>query len=734
MHILHRPNRVSRPTTARSGLMIGALVALFLAAGVDEAEARRLALVVGNAQYEGINPLKNAGRDAVSIAAALDRLGFEVTLLQDVKATDFWDRIDAFAKDAETADATLFYYAGHAFQMNGSNYLVPVDAKLTSRDTLRAETWSLDGVIARLQDRRRQTLIFLDACRNDPLPASVRGSGTADGLARLQTGAGTFVAFATEPGAVTYDGAGDAPNSPFTTALLHNIETPGISVSDMMIKVRTEVEETTLRRQVPWDQSSLREQFYFKQAVESRQELSEADYELLAQLTPEDRAKFIELLKASGFSAESLRRANDAIEVASANLEIVKETQVLISAPTIGAPRPVEDLPEVDIASLPVVDGGVSVMGATPVAPPVVIAAAPAAPTGLPPLVVAAAPTAPVEAPPVAVTTAPVTPIAPPIQIAAGPVAPVDAPPVAPPVAEPPLVVAGLPAAPVAPGAPSIPSFFPGTPGTGAVAGLPDRPVLPAAVSGVPVAGPDAAPTIVAGLAPPAAPSIGTVSQQPVVPGIGTLPPEVALAALPTAQPTTPELGADIGPAIRVAALTWETRGVLEIGAVDEGDRARVAGNEVTPDDEAGRALLAAIDPRLLDDKPLTLDADPRVLARTAQAELARLGCYHMTVDGSWGTGSRTALTSYFLAKREVPTSLEPTSDLVAQLRGESKVVCEARVARAVVPGKTKAILPVKAATEPRAGTRNPQTNRIIATPEQRKTEIKKGLLGSGSF
>ncbi|HMO71523.1 MAG TPA: caspase family protein [Paracoccaceae bacterium] len=668
-----------RPSSARRALVVAALTAFFLHSGMSAAEAKRLALIVGNSAYSTVPPLKNAARDAQDMAEALKRVGFEVTLLTDVAGADFWDRVDAFADSAEGAESTLFFYSGHAFQMSGVNYLIPVDAQLQSREAVLSETWNLDGIIARIQDRRRQTLIFLDACRNDPLPASVRGSGQADGLARLQTGTGTFVAFATEPGAVTYDGAGDAPNSPFTTALLKNIETPGLSVSDLMIKVRTEVEETTLRRQIPWDQSSLREQFYFKAATETRQELSEADYELLAQLTPEDRAKFIELLRASGFSDESLRKADDAITVASFNLEIVNSTDVVIGvADPTAVVAPVEDAPEIDFAALETVDGGVTVGGAEAAAPAEVVVAE-----------------APVEAPVEEVQVAE-TPVEAPVEEVVVAEAPVEAP-----VEE--VVVAEAPAE-VAPEAPAGDIRF-------AETSPEEAPEAPLVVAQVP-------------------------AQPEVLPPVASIP-ETVVAALPTESGLSP-LGVDApdaGPPVRLAALTWETRGILELAAVAD-NRTRVEGSEVTPDSDEGRAVLAAIDPRLLDESGITIDESPRELARSAQAELQRLGCYHMKVDGSWGNGSRTALTSYFLAKRQVPDTLEPTAALVQQLRAEGKVVCEVRVAKAVVPGRTKAILPPREtqSQSQRAGQRNPATGRVVATQEQRKTEIKKGLMNPGSF
>jgi hypothetical protein len=681
------------------GLIVAVLTTFFMGAGLTAAEARKLALVVGNSDYASVPKLKNAAKDATDIAAALERLGFEVTLLVDVKSADLWDRVDAFGLEAETAEASVFYYAGHAFQMSGSNYLLPVDAALTSREAIRTETWNLDGIIARLQDRRRQTLIFLDACRNDPVPASVRGSGAADGLARIQTGVGTFVAFATEPGGVTYDGAGDAPNSPFTTALLKQIETPGLSISDMMIKVRNDVAEATGGQQSPWDQSSLREQFYFQAATETKQELTEADYELLAQLSPADRQQFLELLAASGFSEESLQAADDAITVASYNMEVAAESEVTLgAAPAGGATTPVETLPEIDVAALEVIEDGQIVGGGTTevaVAPgSAVVEPKPEADE------VAVAPDAPVE--PV-VEPEPET-----VEVAVAPEAPVE------PVVEPEpetVEVAVAPEAPVEPVAEPEPE-------TVEVAVAPEAPVEP-------VVEPEPE-TVEVAVAPVA---VEPVTSNPVA----SIPETTIIAALPTPDPSDPlggTAGEDAEP-IRLAALTWETRGIVELNAV-EVDRARVTGSEVTPDNDANRELLAAIDPRLLADQDLPVDEGD--LARTIQSELARLGCYRMAVDGSWGRGSRTALTSYFLAKKSVPTSLEPTPELVVQLQRESQVVCAVQVARAkVVPGKTKAILPQKAAADVPKNFK-PKAGRTAKTTTERKEGIKKSLSGAGNF
>jgi hypothetical protein len=143
---------------------------------------------------------------------------------------------------------------------------VPIDAQLKSRDAIDAETFALNEIIARIHSYNRQTIIFLDACRNSPLPAGEDDDPTPEGLAQLQTGDGTFIAFATQPGNVSVDGSGE--NSPFAQALLAHIHTPMITISDLMIRVRNDVKDATFGKQLPWDQSSLSQQFSFRPEIE----------------------------------------------------------------------------------------------------------------------------------------------------------------------------------------------------------------------------------------------------------------------------------------------------------------------------------------------------------------------------------------------------------------------------------------------------------------------------------
>jgi len=236
-----------------------------LAATEDEAEegptGPRVAFVIGNAQYETFPSLKNADDDARLMANILKRLGFVVIEGYEVGLEGMQTLFRDNRELVDKAEAVLFYYAGHGFQIEGRNYLVPTDAALESAAAIASSTVRLDAIIGELQHQDRPTLIFLDACRNNPLPPSVELGDRQDGLAQVQTGENTFITFATQPGNVSNDGAGD--HSPFATALAKHLETPGLSISDLVIAVRNETRELTLGKQSPWDQSSLLAQFYF---------------------------------------------------------------------------------------------------------------------------------------------------------------------------------------------------------------------------------------------------------------------------------------------------------------------------------------------------------------------------------------------------------------------------------------------------------------------------------------
>jgi TPR repeat protein len=233
-----------------------ALVVAVFAAPNAEAETR-FALVIGNGAYRNFPALNNPPSDAKDIAAALKSLGFKVTLKLDLDVAAMQRAIDEFALESAGADVSLLYYAGHGFQLAGRNYLVPVGAELRQIGDIASRTVALDPVLGELGKGKGSHLVFLDACRNNPFTAGL----PAAGLARVGKLPGFFITFATQPDNVAFDGSGR--NSPFATALLGRLSTPGADISSMMIAVRNDVFAETGGQQIPADESLLTRQFYF---------------------------------------------------------------------------------------------------------------------------------------------------------------------------------------------------------------------------------------------------------------------------------------------------------------------------------------------------------------------------------------------------------------------------------------------------------------------------------------
>ena len=231
--------------------------------------AQRVALVIGNAEYRHTTPLRNPRNDAADVARALEDLGFEVIEGIDVDKSAFGAMLREFAKAARGAEVTLFFYAGHGLQVEGENYLVPTDAKLSDEVDVDLEAFELAKFMRQM--RGGTNLVFLDACRDNPLASNLarsmgptRSAAVGRGLGRVETGSGTLIAYATQPGNVADDGEGR--NSPFTAALLAHIVTPGLSLDALLARVTDDVMKGTGERQQPWRHSSLRKPFYFKPA------------------------------------------------------------------------------------------------------------------------------------------------------------------------------------------------------------------------------------------------------------------------------------------------------------------------------------------------------------------------------------------------------------------------------------------------------------------------------------
>jgi len=249
--------------STRLRFLAAVLLAVFvLYAGTVSSHAdRRVALVIGNSAYQHVAALPNPRNDAADMAEKLAGLGFEVVLGEDLDFNGMRQKAREFTGKLEGADIALFYYAGHGLQVNGNNYMAPVDARLASHNDLDYEAMPMGLVLSAMERNTKTSLIFLDACRDNPLAVNLaRSMGTRSGsvgrgLAKTEGGVGSLIAFATQPGNVALDGTGR--NSPFTSALLKHLGTPGQGVTDDLILVRREVLEATAGKQVPWDNSAL---------------------------------------------------------------------------------------------------------------------------------------------------------------------------------------------------------------------------------------------------------------------------------------------------------------------------------------------------------------------------------------------------------------------------------------------------------------------------------------------
>jgi hypothetical protein len=243
-----------------------ALAALVVWGAAGAAAENRIALVIGNGAYQSAPVLDNPPNDAKDVAEALKSLGFEVTLGVDLDQAGMQRAIADFSKKTPAADVSLFYYGGHGLQVSSHNYLIPVDAQLRTIEDIEKRTVHFDDVLDAQTKGNGVHLVFLDACRNNPIKnASVLLKSS--GLARVGNAAGFLIAFATQPDNVAFDGAGR--NSPFAQSLLGHMATPGVDISSLMIAVRRDVIATTGGAQVPWENSSLTRQFYFAGASDS---------------------------------------------------------------------------------------------------------------------------------------------------------------------------------------------------------------------------------------------------------------------------------------------------------------------------------------------------------------------------------------------------------------------------------------------------------------------------------
>ena len=263
-------------------VFLSGIILVFLAAFGAEAaapDAKRVALVIGNSNYVHAVALPNPANDAHLIASTLRNAGFEVIEGVDQDNAGMHSLVSRFTEQAYDADLAVIFYAGHGMQVDGKNYLIPVDADLTSPAYLRTRTIQIDDFMAALPPDPAIGVIILDACRDNPLARTLaaslpksRSTSLGTGLAPVEArsdGVGTgglLIAYATDPGAIAFDG--DGTDSPYSTALARHLTEPGVEIQSALTRVRGEVTETTQGRQRPWHNASLgREVFLGKPAA-----------------------------------------------------------------------------------------------------------------------------------------------------------------------------------------------------------------------------------------------------------------------------------------------------------------------------------------------------------------------------------------------------------------------------------------------------------------------------------
>ena len=228
----------------------------------SEGNGKRLALVIGNGNYSYVSKLNNPINDANSMTKALKTLGFEVKTNTNTNRQSLKDAINEWGKSLKNNDIALFYYAGHALEVEGANYLCPVDANPLNAKQVEYETTPLNLVMGWMETQKTQTnIILLDACRDNPFKSLFRTVGEEGGLSSLKAPNGTFIGFAASPGKKSSDG--DGSNGLYTEAILAAINSPNKTIDQIFNSVNAQVRKRSNGSQIPFKSSSLEADFYF---------------------------------------------------------------------------------------------------------------------------------------------------------------------------------------------------------------------------------------------------------------------------------------------------------------------------------------------------------------------------------------------------------------------------------------------------------------------------------------
>ena len=243
-------------------IILTTVLSLLFASVLSAKQEQRLALLIGNSNYTHGGSLDNPVNDVRAIKKALEGLGFTVMKYEDCSQKTMKRAMDKFGRKLKGRDVGLFFYAGHGVQVNGHNYLLPADAKLENENDAEYDCVRADRVLAKMESAGSRTnIVILDACRDNPFERSWRRGTQGTGLAFMNAPSGSLIAYSTAPGKTALDGRGK--NSPYTSALLQHIGTPGVTVIEMFQGVRSAVMKKSGYKQTPWESTSLRGNFYF---------------------------------------------------------------------------------------------------------------------------------------------------------------------------------------------------------------------------------------------------------------------------------------------------------------------------------------------------------------------------------------------------------------------------------------------------------------------------------------
>jgi len=225
----------------------------------ENANEKRVALVIGNKTYK-VGPLQNPENDANDLTALLTRKQFEVIKVIDGSKLEMREAIKAFSKKVADGAIGLFYYSGHGVQVEGENYLVPIDANIEYKEEVPDECIGVSTILRYMEaSNNKLNIMILDACRNSPFKSFSRSG--EKGMLRMEAPVGSFVAYSTAPGMTASDGNGR--NGLYTSKLMKYLDVPGLKIEEVFKQVRIEVGKESNNSQIPWESNSLMGDFYF---------------------------------------------------------------------------------------------------------------------------------------------------------------------------------------------------------------------------------------------------------------------------------------------------------------------------------------------------------------------------------------------------------------------------------------------------------------------------------------